>query len=100
MTTKVFRGHLLVFTSTPKDDDGNPVTPSSIKLYLNYPHTNGVTSTDEPIDMLMQTDGKWKADFDTADTKPGAAFASLRASNPPGAEDIKFTIVANPANPP
>jgi hypothetical protein len=50
--------------------------------------------------MLMQTGGTWKADFDTADTKPGAAFASLRAANPPGAEDIKFTIVANPANPP
>jgi hypothetical protein len=48
----------------------------------------------------VQTDGTWKADFDTADTKPGAAFASLRAFNPPGAEDIKFTIVANPANPP
>jgi hypothetical protein len=59
-----------------------------------------VTSTDEPINMLMQTGGTWKADFDTADTKPGAAFASLRATNPPGAEDIKFTIVANPANPP
>jgi hypothetical protein len=100
MTTKVFRGQLLVFTSTPKDDDGNPVSPSSIQLYLNYPHSDGTTSTDEPIEMQVQTDGTWKADFDTADTKPGAAFASLRAFNPPGAEDIKFTIVANPANPP
>ena len=31
--------------------------------------------------------------------EPGAAFASIRAEGPPAADDIKFTIIANAANP-
>lgn len=99
MTLKIVRGQLVVFTSSPKDADGNDVTPSHIRLYLNYPHVNGTTVTDEAIEMDLQTDGNWKADFDTAIAAPGTVFASIRAHDPPAAEDLKFTIVANRANP-
>lgn len=99
MTEKVVRGQLLVFTSTPKDADGNATSPTSMRLYLNYAHADGVTSTDAPIDMDAQTDGSYRAEFDTAVAEPGAAFASIRAEAPPAADDIKFTIIANAANP-
>lgn len=98
-TTKVIRGQLLVFTSVPQDADGNPVVPGTMQLYLNYVHADGITSTDAPIDMDPQTDGSFKAEFDTKDSEPGAAFASIRAEGPPAADDIKFTIIANAANP-
>lgn len=99
MTEKVVRGQLLVFTSTPRDEDGNITTPTSMRLYLNYVHADGTTSTDPAIDMDPQTDGSYRAEFDTKDAEPGAAFASIRAEAPPAAEDIKFTIIANAANP-
>jgi hypothetical protein len=99
MTDKVVRGQLLVFSSTPKDADGNITTPTSLRLYLNYVHADGTISTDPPIDMDPQTDGSYRAEFDTKDAEPGAAFASIRAEAPPAADDIKFTITANAANP-
>ncbi len=49
--------------------------------------------------MDPQTDGTYRAQFDTKDAEPGAAFASIRAEGPPAADDIKFTIIANAANP-
>ncbi len=100
MTEKIVRGQLLVFTSTPRDADGAITTPTSLRLYLNYVHADGTTYTDDPpIDMDPQTDGSYRAEWDTKDAEPGAAFASIRAEAPPAAEDIKFTIIANAANP-
>lgn len=100
MTIKVVRGQVIVFESHPKDHDGNPVTPSSMHLYLNYKHADGTTTTDPPIDMEMQTDGQtWLGSFDTQTAEDGPAFASIRSIAPGGAEDFKFTITANIANP-
>jgi hypothetical protein len=103
MTDKVVRGQLLVFSSTPKDAANNVVSPATMKLYLNYFHADGsptgTVSTDPPIDMDQQTDGSFRAEFDTKVAEPGAAFASIRAEGPAAADDIKFTIVANVANP-
>ncbi len=100
---KVVRGQLLVFKSTPRDADGNITTPTSMKLYLNYPHPTdppqGPFTTDPAINMDPQIDGTYRAQFDTKVCEPGAAFASIRAEAPPAADDIKFTIVANEANP-
>ena len=103
MTEKYVRGQLLVFTSTPRDADGVITTPTSLQLYLNYRHPTdppeGPFTTDTPIDMDPQTDGSYRAEWDTKDAEPGAAFASIRAEAPPAADDIKFTIIANAANP-
>ncbi len=99
MTDKVVRGQLLVFTSTPKDADGNTTTPTSLRLYLNYAHADGTIYTDPAIDMEAQTDGSYRAEFNTGVAEPGAAFASIRAEAPAAADDIKFTIIANAANP-
>ena len=96
---KVVRGQLLVFNSTPKDADGNVTTPTSMKLWLNYVHADGTSFSDPPIDMDPQIDGRYRAEFDTKVCEPGAAFASIRAEAPPAADDFKFTIVANEANP-
>jgi hypothetical protein len=99
MTTKVTRGQLLTFLALPTNYLGDSVTPASIGVYLNYKHGDGNTSTDSPIEMSMQTDGSWLAEFDTAAVEPGPLFASLRSLDPPGAEDIKLTVTANAANP-
>jgi len=100
MTIKVVRGQVIVFEAHPHDHAGNPVTPANMKLYLNYVHSNNLSSTDPPIDMEMQTDGvTWLASFDTAIAEEGAACASIRATAPGGAEDFKFSITANIANP-
>lgn len=99
MATKVTRGQLLTFLALPTNYLGDTVTPSSIHVYLNYKHSDGTTSTDGPISMSEQTDGSWLAEFDTAVVEPGPLFASLRSVDPPGAEDIKLTVVANAANP-
>lgn len=99
MATKYVRGQLLVFTAAPVDATGAAIAPSSIKLYLNYIHANGVASTDTPTDMDAQTDGTYVAEFATGDVRPGPVFASIRAENPTAAADLKFTITANAANP-
>lgn len=99
MATKYVRGQLLVFTSAPIDATGAAIAPSTIKLYLNYIHANGITSTDTGIDMDEQSDGTYIAEFDTGNVRPGPVFASIRAENPTAAADLKFTITANAANP-
>ena len=99
MTEKIVRGQLLNFKSTPRDPTGEIVTPDSVKLYLNYVHADGTTSTDPAIEMASNTDGTFTAQFDTKICEPGPAFASVRAENPSSADDIKFTITANAANP-
>jgi hypothetical protein len=99
MTDKIVRGNLLVFTSTPRDAAGNVTTPDSMSLYLEYVHANGVASVDPPLAMDPQTDQSWTAQFDTKVCKPGAFFASIRAVNPSGSDDMKLQIIANAANP-
>lgn len=99
MTDKIVRGALLVFTSRPKDVDGQPVEPGTVRLYLNYVHADETTSTDPPIDMELQTDGSYRAEFDTSVAEPGPVFASIRTTLPSAADDIKFTLTANVANP-
>ena len=100
MTDKIVRGNLLVFTSTPRDAAGAITSPDSVNLYLNYKHADGTTSTDAPLAMDANTDGTWTAEFDTKVCEaPTTLFASIRAVNPSGADDIKINIIANTANP-
>lgn len=99
MAEKVVRGQKLVFRSTPTDEDGNSIAPSTMKLYLNYIHSDGTRSTDSAIDMTQTTGGVFEAEFDTRVCKAGLASAHVRSTNPAGGEDIKFTITAELANP-
>ncbi len=98
MATKVVRGQLMTFIATPTDYLGDPVTPASLVLYLNYLHANGTASTDT-VTMDHQTGGEWQAEFDTSVALPGPLFVSLQAEGPTAAQDEKFSIVANAANP-
>ena len=96
---KVVRGQLLVFTSTPRDADGSIPRRPACGSISTICMPIGTTSTDPAIDMDPQMDGTYRGQFDTKDAEPGAAFASIRAEAPPAADDIKFTIIANAANP-
>ncbi len=98
--TDITRGALITVRATLKDADGEPVTPSSVKLYLNYKHADGAVSTDEPIDMSLDSESdKYVAEFDSAVALPGVLAGSIRTIDPPDAIDFKRKIVANPANP-
>ena len=99
MATKVVRGQLMTFIAEPTDYLGAPVTPDSLMLYLNYLHADGTAST-ETVEMEATTgDGTWQGEFDTSVAMPGPLFVSLQAEGPTAAQDEKFTIVANAANP-
>lgn len=99
MAEKIVRGQVITFSATPKDSDGNLVTPGTIRLYVNYIHADGTRSTDDPTDMDPDTEGSYSATFDTAQAKAGTASASVRTTSPGAAADFKFTITAEPANP-
>jgi hypothetical protein len=99
MTDKHVRGELLVFVAAPKDQNGEAIEPTSIKLYLNYKHADGTTSTDAPVTMEQETTGVFSSMFDTASCEPGPLFWSIRTASPASAADGKVTIVANAANP-
>jgi len=101
MTTKIVRGQVIVFTAQPKSYTQDPVTPQSVNLYLSYVHAGATQPADDPpIPMELQSDGEtWLASFDTQYAEPGAAFASIRSVGPGGAQDFKFSIIANVANP-
>ena len=69
------------------------------EFIMTTKRADGTISTDPPIDMDPQMSGSYRAAFDTKEAEPGPAFASIRAEAPPAADDIKFTIIANAANP-
>lgn len=98
MATKVVRGQTMTFIATPKDYLDNIVTPASVVLYLNYPHADGVVSTDT-VTMEANSDGTWEGEFDTSAAEAGPLFVSIQAEGPSAAEDLKYSIVANAANP-
>ena len=99
MTQKIFRGTVMTFTSEPRDGGGAIISPASVKMYVNYKHSDGTISTDAPTDMDEVTDGTFEAEFNTNVCMPGTLFVSVRSTNPGAAEDLKFNIIANAANP-
>lgn len=99
MTEKHVRGELLVFVAAPKNQNGDAMEPSSVKLYLNYKHADGTVTTDAPLDMAAETSGVFSSMFDTASCEPGPLFWSIRTASPASAADGKITIIANAANP-
>jgi hypothetical protein len=90
------RGNSILFTATPKDADGNIVTPSSISLSLNYVTATGRAGTSM---VMVNSAGSWTATWDSSVAEPGIVYWSSRASSPSGAEDGSFELEANPANP-
>ena len=94
----IIRGDLLTVRAAPVDAAGAAVAPASIKLYLNYKHADGTTSTDAGITMTLDVD-QYVAEWDSKDSLPGVLFGSIRAVDPPAAHDFKMKIKANAANP-
>jgi hypothetical protein len=100
MSDVIVRGNVIKVTVSPKDEAGNPVAPSSVKMYLTYTDSAGVIGTHGPISMSSDTAGTtWVAEFDTSVAQEGPIFGSIRATNPSAAVDFKRRLSANPANP-
>lgn len=88
-----------MFVAAPKDQNGEAMAPTSVRLYLNYKHADGTTSTDAALDMEEETTGVFSSMFNTASCEPGPLFWSIRTAAPASAADGKITIIANAANP-
>ena len=100
MSDVIVRGNVMKVTASPKDVSGDPVAPSSVKMYLTYTDSTGAETTHGPITMSSDTSGTtWTGEFDTSVALEGPLFGSVRATNPSAAVDFKRRLVANPANP-
>lgn len=91
------RGNVFRFTATPLDVDGEIVTPDSVTLYLSYMGASGRVS--EQIEMEMETDGDWSAEWDSSVAYKGRVHVAVRAENPSSVSEDRFDLEANLANP-
>lgn len=97
----IYRGNEIVFTANPLDEDGNPVAPDSVGLYLNYVTASGRTTTG-PLTMSVDVSGDgWTFAWDTASAGalPGIVYYTTRAVNPSADQDGSFYLDAFPSNP-
>lgn len=97
----IYRGNEILFTANPLDEDGNPVVPDSVSLYLNYVTASGRTTTSAmPMSVDVSGDG-WTTAWDTssASALPGIVYYTARAVNPSADQDGSFYLDAFPSNP-
>lgn len=93
---QIIRGNEVLFSTTFTDADGDAVIPSSVILDLNY-----LVDTTRTYRTLIMTvsDGTWSARWDSEEASKGRVYWSIRADNPPAADEGYFELKANPANP-
>lgn len=92
------RGNAVLFTAAPEDANGEPVTPETVTLYVNYIDANDDRIV-ETLDMAENTAGEWEAEWDSVVAKKGRVHWHVRSVNPPSAKDGQFELEANLANP-
>lgn len=92
----IVRGNEVLFTSTPVDEDGNPVTPGGISLNVDYVTTTGRGST---VLSMAQSGASWTTTWDSSGAQAGIVYWSVRSSLPSAADEGSFELDANPANP-
>src|SRR5436190_19327705 len=96
----VTRGNVIEFSATFLDENGEPVTPASASVFINYrtSETDGSERDTIEIELNEDSDGNFTGSWPTVDAAAGRAFWSVRASDPDAAEDGVIKIKANPAN--
>ncbi len=97
----IYRGNEIEFTANPLDEDGDPVVPDSMSLYLNYVTAAGRVKTD-PMAMSVDISGDgWMVTWDTSGigVLPGLVYYTVRAVSPNADADGSFYLDAFPSNP-
>ena len=92
---QVIRGNTAYWSVTFLDQSGDPTTPASANLYVNYPIATG--RTEDTIAMTV-TDGVWSASWNTGLAQIGNVFWSAWSAGPEASIDGQFQLVGNVAN--
>lgn len=95
LTTHV-RGNEILFTASPTDADGLPVTPASVELQLSF--MNGGDRQNEVYPMAEQSDSTFRYVWDSSIADAGRVHWCVRSIDPMTAEEGKFNLAANLAN--
>jgi hypothetical protein len=97
----VTRGNVIEFSATFLDENGDPVTPTSASVFVNYrtSETDGTARDTIEIELDEDSDGNFTGSWATEDAAAGRVFWSVRANDPDAAEDGVIKLRANPANP-
>jgi hypothetical protein len=98
--TTIVRGATVIFSATFTDANGNPFTPASVDLYVNYVNAN--RSRQSVVTPMTNGAGTWTASWESAVAPAGGVvYYSIRTTGSPQivAKDGQFTLAANPANP-
>jgi hypothetical protein len=96
MRPSIVRGSTVVLTVEFADESGNPISPASATLHLNY--INGGGRVEEEVELVESSD-VWSAEWDSTPASPGRVHWSVRSVSPSTAEDGDFDLTANLANP-
>lgn len=96
-----YRGATIHFSSTFKDDAGDPMAPNSAKVNVRYRSDDDASYDDELLDLEDAGGGMWRVTWDSSVARPGPVYWSARATD--GTEvivkDGSFVLAANQANP-
>lgn len=93
------RGQTITFTATNfLTSAGAAATPSSVKVYLDYPADNRLRA--QATVTLTNASGTWTGTWDSGAAFPGTVYCSLQAAGTTEfALDTDLQLSANIANP-
>ena len=82
LLTYIKRGNAIAFTAEPQDANGEPVTPETVTLYVNYIDANDERTIDA-MPMAETTAGEFEAEWDSTVAKEGRVHWLLSAVDGP-----------------
>lgn len=98
LTETIVRGNVVVFSISFSDVEGLEMSPVSVDLSVNFVNGSGQRVSDA-VTMTEDTDGEWSASWDSSEADAGRVYWSIRAYDPPAADQGFFLLAANRANP-
>jgi hypothetical protein len=91
------RGNEVEFTIAFLNRNGDPVTPVSATLTVNFLNAAGERS-DQIIPLAPQVGDTWYGVWDSQVAQPARTYWTVRSENPDSAEDGFFVLSGNLAN--
>lgn len=92
----IFRGNIVLFSTTFYDAHGQIVGPTSASVHIR---TAPQGAASETFDLVMTATGDvWSVEWDTSDVAPGLVYWSVKAVGPAADDDGTFMLTANWAN--
>lgn len=98
LVSTIVRGNLIAFETSFLDAEGVPISPASVTVKVDFIDGSG-SRTDATLTMSEDTDGEWSAAWDSSEAAEGRVYWSVRAYDPPAADQGFFQLAANRANP-